>query len=153
MKFSTREDIDAPIDHVFQAVTDFEAYERQALRRGADVKRLDDGPVKVGSTWDVAFSFRGKERQVKATLAAMDPQGLKVEAVSPNLEGETLVELVPLSPQRTRLAIGIDMRAKTLTARLMLQSLKLAKASLNQRFKKRVADFAEDTEARYKPRA
>lgn len=153
MKFSAREDIEAPIDHVFQIVTDFDAYERQALRRGADVKRLDDGNYKVGSAWDVAFSFRGKERRIRATLTNVEPQSLVLEASSPNLEGTTLIELVPLSPARTRLAIAIEMKAKTLTARLMLQSLKLAKASLNQRFKKRVADFSEDVEARYKPRS
>lgn len=151
MKFSAREDIEAPIDHVFQIVTDFDAFERQALRRGADVKRLDQGPYTVGSAWDVSFTFRGKERRLKATLTRMEPQGLLIDAVSPNLEGNSVIELVPLSPARTRLAVSIEMKAKTLTARLMLQSLKLAKASLNQRFKKRVADFAEDIEARYKP--
>lgn len=151
MKFSAREDIEAPIDHVFQIVTDFDAFERQALRRGADVKRLDQGPPTVGSAWDVSFTFRGKERRLTATLTQMDPQGLLIDAVSPNIDAATQIELVPLSPARTRLAISIELKAKTLTARLMLQSLKLAKASLTQRFKKRVAEFSEDTEARYKP--
>ncbi len=35
MKFSTRKDIDAPIDHVFASVSDFQVYERAAMRRGA----------------------------------------------------------------------------------------------------------------------
>ena len=37
MKFSSREDLDAPIDYVWQQVTDFVAFERQAMRRGADL--------------------------------------------------------------------------------------------------------------------
>ena len=41
MKLSTREDIEAPIGTVFDAVTDFDGFERQLLRRGVDVTRDD----------------------------------------------------------------------------------------------------------------
>lgn len=152
MKFSSREDIEAPIDHVYAAVTDFGAYERQALRRGADVRRTDgSGPAVLGSTWDVAFSYRGKDRKLKAKLVRYDDQGLQLDTTSSGIDGQTVIDLVPLSPKRTRLAVSIEMKAKSLPARLLLQSLKLAKASLTTRFKKRVADFASDVESRYKP--
>jgi len=52
MKFSTREDVEAPVDYVFGQISDFGAFERQALRRGADVRRLDSGPFVTGSAWD-----------------------------------------------------------------------------------------------------
>ncbi len=152
MKFSSREDIEAPIDHVYRAVTDFPAFERQALRRGADVRRVDGtGPAQQGSAWDVAFSFRGKERKMKAVLARLEEQGLQLDTDSSGIDGVTLIDLVPLSPKRTRIAVSIELRAKSLSARLLLQSLKLAKANLTHRFKKRVADFGSDVEARYKP--
>ena len=48
MKFSTREDIEAPVDHVFAEVSDFAGFERRALRHGADITRLDEGPCRVG---------------------------------------------------------------------------------------------------------
>jgi hypothetical protein len=41
-------------------------------------------------------------------------------------------------------------RASTLAARVILQSLKLAKGSLDRRFAKRVEAFAADLEARQK---
>lgn len=151
MKFSTREDIEAPIDVVFAHITDFAAYERQALRRGASVQRLDgDGPVEVGAAWEVKFAFRGKERTMRLSLDQMDEQGLEIASTAGGLDGQSEVTLVALSPKRTRLAIGIELKARTLTARLLLQSLKLAKANLNQRFKKRVSELASDIEARYR---
>jgi len=151
MKFSTREDIDAPIDHVFSAVTDFAAFEKQALRRGADVRRVDQGDVKVGSAWDVAFQYRGKDRRMRATLAKFDaPNTMTIDTAASGIDGVTLVDLVPLSPKRTRLAVSIELSAKTLSARLLLQSLKLAKGTLSKRFKTRIGEQAGAIEDRYK---
>ena len=151
MKFSTREDIEASLDHVYAAVSDFAAYERQALRRGADVRRVDQGPVQVGSAWDVAFQFRNKDRRMRATLTTLDvSQLIVVDTVAAGIDGVTRVELVPLSPKRTRIAVSIELSAKSLSARLLLQSLKLAKATLTKRFKSRVAEQAEAIEDRYR---
>ena len=61
MDFSAREDIEAPIDFVFEQVTAFKAFERSIMRRGGDLQRLHDGdaPV-VGTKWKVKFRLRGK---------------------------------------------------------------------------------------------
>lgn len=151
MKFSTREDIEAPMDHVFAQVSDFPGFERKALRHGADVRRLDHGPVRVGSAWDIAFKFRGRDRQMTATLNELDPPNqYRIDTASDGLTVTTVVELVALSRGRTRLAVGMDLRAKSLTARLLLQSMKLAKHKLTKRFKARVLEFAEDIEDAYR---
>lgn len=150
MKFSAREDINAPADHVWTEVCDFAGFERQAMRRGADVQRVDAGPVVEGSAWDVAFSFRGKDRQLRAEVTRLDgPNGLTLNTTSSGIDGVVTIELVPLTPQRTRFAMSVEMSAKTLPARLLLQSLKLAKANLTNRYKKRIGDFAEEIERRY----
>jgi len=153
MKFSSHEDIEAPIDAVFEAVTDFQAFERQALRRGAEVQRSDSlahpGP---GMTWDAAFMLRGKRRQIQIELVRMDrPNGVLADARSPNLKGQFEVDLVALSRNRTRLSVTLALEPKTLAARLMLQSMKLARKTLMRRFRKRVAAFAVDVENRNKP--
>ena len=44
--------------------------------------------------------------------------------------------------------VEIEMRPKTLAARVVIQSLRLAKASLSRKFKKRVAEFAAELERR-----
>lgn len=152
MKFSTREDIEAPIDYVYARATDFPSFEKQALRRGAQVKRLDgDGVYDVGAAWDVAFNFRNKDRKLRAEILTLDdPNLMRVETTAQGLDSKSTLELVALSPKRTRIVIGLEMTAKTLSARLLLQSLKLAKSSLDERFASRVRKFAETTEADYR---
>ncbi|MDG1863250.1 MAG: SRPBCC family protein [Yoonia sp.] len=151
MKFSTKEDIEAPIDYVFARVTDFNGFERQALRRGADIKRIDEGvQPTVGAAWQVAFKFRGKDRKMKATIAQMDvPTVLQIDTAANGITGESLIELVALSRNRTRLSVTMDLSPHSLTARLLLQSLKLAKNNLTRKFKMRITDFAEDVETSY----
>jgi hypothetical protein len=142
MNFTTHKDIDAPIDYVFQKVANFDGYERQALRRGAQVARVDGaGPARVGSAWDVAFTFRGKDRKLRATITTISaPDRLEVDTVATGLNGATRVDLVALSPKTTRVSVTVDLTAKSLSARLLLQSLKLAKGNLNKRFSRRVSE-------------
>ena len=150
MKFSAREDIEAPAEYVFEQLSNFQNYERQALRRGADVRRLDSGDYGVGSSWDVSFAYRGRDRKLRATVEEKTtPVLVRVSSSSDGLDGETILEVVPLSPKRTRIAASIEIRPKTLSARLLIQSLKLAKSNLTNRFKKRISDYAEDIENRY----
>ena len=46
--------------------------------------------------------------------------------------------------------VSFELKAKTLTARLLLQSLKLAKTKMTKRFKARVLDYAETVEDDYR---
>ena len=152
MNFSTHQDVDAPIQYVFQRVSNFGAYERQALRQGAHVARVDgSGPVRVGSAWNVDFTFRGKDRKLRAEISRLDaPTSLQVVTEASGLGSETTVVLVPLSPNTTRVNVTIDLMAKSMRARVMLQSLKLAKSNLNRRFAKRVREQVSGIAGDYK---
>ncbi|PJI85178.1 hypothetical protein BC777_3176 [Yoonia maricola] len=151
MKLSTREDIEAPISYVYNRVSDFAAFERRALRQGVEVRCGTEGAAALGTTWDIAFEFRGRARKVKAELIKLAPEeAIEIESHSDGLLALTEVEVVALSATRTRVLVGFDMRAKTLTARLLLQSLKLAKAKITCRFKARVLDFAKAIEDDYR---
>lgn len=144
MKFSSREDIDAPIEQVFEAVSDFDAFERRMLRRGVDITRDESVPIDgVGAHWKARFSWRGRVYDVDAELVALDPgTGYAIESKSNGIESMATVDLVALSKQRTRLFVSIELKPTTLSARLFVQSLRLAKGSLTRRFKTRVSEFA-----------
>jgi len=152
MKYSAREDIEAPIDFVYRNVTDFDTFERAAMRRGADVQRADAAtPNGVGTSWTVSFEFRGKPRVLKGTLVeANAPNALRFEGVLSGLDVWLTIDLLELSKRRTRLSIATELKPRSLSARLLIQSLRLAKTSLNKRFKLRIAQFAEDLEDRHR---
>lgn len=148
MQVTGTEDVAAPIEHVFAELTAFDALERQAMRRGIDVRRQFRGAEPtIGEGWESTFRFRGKERTAKIILPACDaPNMVQFEGASGGLETNTLIELVPLSPNRTRVNVVFKMTPKTLSARLLVQSLKLARSNINKRFKKRMTDFARGIE-------
>ncbi|MEL6451696.1 MAG: SRPBCC family protein [Pseudomonadota bacterium] len=150
MKFSAREDIAAPIDQVFVALCDFEGFERQAMRRGAQVQRVDAmvNPG-VGMKWQANFQLRGRARDVTIELVRFDtPNELVFDAKSSGIDAVMQIELLALSRNRTRMAIGFEMTPLNLSARLLIQSLKLAKNNLTKRFKLRVADYSKGLEER-----
>lgn len=152
MKFSTREDIEAPIDHVFLMASDFDGFERSALRRGVSVQpreTLSQPGAERG--WDIGFKFRGKQRDVSAELVSFDsPNAMVFVVAAKTMHADVTVDLMPLSRGRTRLSFGVDLRPANMRGRLKIQSLKLAKANLMRRFRLRVANFATEVEDRYR---
>jgi len=151
MKFSSKEDIEAPIEQVFDMLSEFEFFERSAIRRGIEVRRMDDiEGHRVGMTWMARFSLRGKPRDVEVRLAEFDrPMLIEFHSTSPGMLGQMTLDLLALSPRRTRMAVVLEIKPKNLQTRLLIQSLKLAKANLTKRFKLRVADFAKQMEERH----
>ncbi|MEO9819090.1 MAG: SRPBCC family protein [Paracoccaceae bacterium] len=152
MKFSSREDIEAPIQDVFDFLCDFDSFERQAMRRGAVVERVDQMcEPGLGMTWDVSFTLRGKKRDVRLTMQDFtSPTFIGLSAKSQGIDGSFEVELIALSRTRTRMAIALEIKPMNLSARLLIQSLKLAKSSLNKRFKLRAAEYAKVIEDQLK---
>lgn len=152
MNFVTTEDIEAPIDIVYRAFSDFDSFERSALRRGLQV--LPIGQDDLGGAvrgWNVVFQFRGKKRETAARLLeVVQDQGFTISGVTGGIDGAMVVDLVALSKMRTRLKVSMDVSAKTLSSRLLLQSMKLAKTKLSQRFEKRVSTMAQELEDGFK---
>jgi hypothetical protein len=151
MKFSTREDVEVPIDRVFDLICDFDAYERSAMRRGAEVQRTDNRTTPgVGMSWQAAFTMRGKIRDITIEMTRFDqPNEICVLSSTSGIDGAGRIELVALSRNRTRISVEFELKPTNLSARLLVQSLKLAKGSLTKRYKLRVAEYAKSIEDRY----
>jgi len=152
MKFSTREDVEVPIDQAFALICDFDAYERSAMRRGAEVRRVDDlSKPGVGMKWAASFKMRGKKRNLELEMTRFDqPTEICVLSSTSGIGGTGQIELLALSRGRTRILVEFELKPTNLSARLLVQSLKLAKNSLTKRYKLRVAEFAKNIEDRHK---
>ena len=152
MKFSTKEDLEIPIDDSFQMLSDFDGFERAILRHGADVSRTDKmSSAGVGMVWNARATVRGKKREFVVKMVEFDrPNQMLFEVTTKNMAATFLVELVAMSRTRTRMRVDLDARPQTLSARLLMQSAKLARNKLNRRYKTRIAHFASDLEDRHK---
>ncbi|GAA4222233.1 uncharacterized protein YndB with AHSA1/START domain [Sagittula marina] len=151
MQLTAKEDIDAPMDKVFAALSDFETVERQALRRGADVQRTSGpaaGPAE-GMSWRAGFSFRGKKRQADIVLSEYQPpERMVFDSASGGLNVQMVLDVVALSRTCTRIGVTVDLAPTTLSARLLVQSLKLAKGGVESKFRERMKSLAKDLERR-----
>lgn len=151
MEFSSKVDVDAPAEYIFECLSDFQSFEKAALRRGADVQRVDSQQaLGVGATWDVAFNFRGKKRTITVEMTECTPPELaSYDAKGQGVEATMRIELVPMSKTRTRMTTSVTMTAKTMPARLLLQSAKLAKGQVTKRFDGMMEDFGRQLSQRY----
>ena len=123
MRFAAKEDIAAPIDAVYAVLSDLEAFEKLALRKGVDLRRGEAGS-EPGGRWDLRFRLRGRQRHVKVTLLALQPtSGMRFSGQSPNLDLTLAVSLIDLSRQRTRISVElvIDLLARGYTKEQVIE--------------------------------
>lgn len=148
MKLTAQEDVAAPIEKVFAAISDTERFERAILRRGAQVIRTDTLEAKgAGMCWQVSFEFHNRPREAEVEMRDYDPpNGVQAYAVSSGIEATIVTDLLALSKGRTRMSVAVDLTPKTIPARLLIQSLKLTRSNLNNRLRKRIADYATSIE-------
>ena len=94
--------------------------------------------------WNCRFKVRGRQRDVEIRLIEFDePNSMKFQAVNPALHARLEIEVIPLSRVQTRIQVVSVLEPKTLAARLLVQSMKLARSKFNQRFKSRVGKLTE----------
>ena len=152
MKLVAKKDVEAPAAFVFRQMSDFEGWERAAMRRGAEVTRADSlAAVGPGMAWDTQFTYRGKERRVNLRLETITPNsGLALALRSVPVNGTLQIDVIDLAAKRTRIELRLEVRPNTLAARILLQSLRLARARVDRNFDQRVAQLAVEIEDRYR---
>lgn len=149
MKFSTRFDIDSPAEDLFASIANFGRIERMLMRRGATVSRLDPAVQSGGMVgWQIVFDWRGKPRNLRLDVTRHDaPEHLSMTGTSEALDVAIDATVIALSRGRSRLIFEAELRPRTMKARLMMQTAKLAKPQLDRKFDRRIEDLLTDLRA------
>jgi len=152
MNLEATYDLDAPADYVFRRITDHADFEALLMGYGANIERLDDETsLNVGMKWAIDGSFRGKQRQVEVALTDLRENELvSYSSESKDVNASVDMKLQALSPKQTRFSIDLMPKANTISARLILQSAKLARKTLEKRINRRFADFCQRLEDDYR---
>lgn len=150
MQFATNEVIAAPIERVFVILSDFAALEAVAPKYNVEMKRLDSlTEAGVGLSWDIGFRLRGKAREVIVDVTRFEaPQFLEFSGVSKTFELKLKIALSALSAGQTRMKMVTEVTPRTLGARLIVQSAKLARGRITKRYERGVAQIAQEIAAR-----
>ena len=154
MKLTAKTDLDVPVSFVFDVLSDHDSWVDEARRRGAEVEPVVDRPASsVGAGWRLRFAFRGRTRKVLVWVEGIQPDHLLSYAFEGQVfEGGSTIEVTALSARRTRLRVALTVKPKTLAARLLLNTLRLARRKVQARFDKRLGQLAGVIQARHAER-
>lgn len=151
MKLTAKTDIEVPAAFAFGTLVDHPSWEREALRAGAEVERPPGTPASgTGAAWRVRGQFRGKHRNVLLTIIELvENQRVVLSLDGPSIEGTARFEVMVLSPRRSRLRIDVEIKPKTLSARLFINTMRLAKGRVQAKFESRLGQMGGRIKDRY----
>lgn len=152
MRLKAIHQIKAPKDYVFERISDFDSFERYIHEIGGTADRTDDvAGIQPGMSWHISGTFRKKHREVDLTLDHFHPSDkIKYAVETENMNAAIFFELSDTAAGETELALFIDPEARNISARLVLQSVKLAKKTIEKRITSRIEAFGNRIEADYK---
>ncbi|WP_224816165.1 SRPBCC family protein [Hasllibacter sp. MH4015] len=149
MKFKVSEDVDAPASIVWTRFTDFSGIEAEATGRGAELSRVGNwSEPAIGRSWRGSVTVRGRVRPLASEITALDaPDRCVIATTIGGMEALYELTFLELRPDMTRVQVVLDLSANTLSARLALQTMKLARGRVMQRLQgylARQGNLAED---------
>jgi len=152
MKFKVSEEVDAPQAMVWTRFTDFSGFENDARGRGATITRVGNWTTTAeGVEWRGEVTIRGKARAVSARVARLVPQELcLIDSRIGGMECGYEMTFVPVSADVTEVSIVLELSVDTLAARLLLQTLKLARSRVMLRLQGMLARQGNAVEAAYR---
>jgi uncharacterized protein YndB with AHSA1/START domain len=151
MKLTAKIDLEVPAAFVFDTLTDNASWEREAIRNGVEVSRPPAAPDRgLGAAWQMRGHYKGKPRKVLIVIEELvQDQRIGLSLDSPSIDGTARLEVMVLSPRRSRLRVDLEIKPKTLAARLFVNTMRLAKGRVQARFEKGLGQLGSRIKDRY----
>jgi len=100
--------------------------------QGANLRR--EGPGGPGTVWHLDVVSRGKEWPMTITLVDMEKaEVMRMRVTSEMLDADIAFVFADLPEKGSQVRAEIDLAPRTLTARVGIQTLRLAKGKVEQR--------------------
>jgi hypothetical protein len=155
MKFLVSQDVEAPLSIVWARFTDFGSLEADLRARGATLSRIGDWTATAeGVEWRGEAMVNGKTRALTARVTRLTPEALclidsRIGGVACRYE----MRFTPRATEATSVDLALELSADTLSARLVVQSLKLARGQVVQRLQAILARQGKAAEAAHRRQA
>lgn len=152
MIFETSEEVDVPRDFAFSRFGDFTRYEAAARAYGADIRRVNGfTELAEGAGWRGSVMVRGKTRGVEATVTRLvRPEHAQMQTLVGGMTVTVDLTFEELGPEQTLVRAKASLRATTLAARLILQTVKLGRRQIQAKLDSRIVALANEYEDEYR---
>lgn len=152
MDITAKIDINAPREFTYKSLLDFDAHEKRIAAYGAEIARTKD--IEKGDShheWSLSVNWRGQNRDLTLrTLDMVPSEVLTLETVSDLFTIHYDFKLISLSPKTSRLRLKTQTKGKSLKARILLQSARLASSRIERDLRSRMQVFGDDVEYDYR---
>ncbi len=143
MKLHSRETYPVPAERAFAALTDFEALTGVLKGHGVQVAEFAPGwPDGTETRWQLGIGVKGMHRSVKMHVSEVRTgEGMTLSYESDGIFGDVIADIAPVDAQSCVIAYTIGIEARGIAAKLMLQPLRVAQGTMEQKLHGRVVNF------------
>jgi len=140
MKFDYKTTINVPVEFAYARLTDFDKFEKDGFGNISEFKPVGDiAAPDIGAKWKVRSEFQGRQRSFSLQLRQLLPnESVVLGNGTDKFDVEASFGLSKIDDGNTGFVFEINSSAKTITGRLIMQTMQLARSRIE---KKLVVDF------------
>ncbi len=152
MELSYQNTINVPQAFAFARATDFERFEAEGFGNLAPFEpRNDIRAPALGARWRTAAEFQGRPRRFVLELLDIDAPGkLVLGNKSEKYDVEARFTFTEAGAEATAFAFSLNAKAQSITGKLILQTIQLARARIVKSMQADFDKMAERMEAAYR---
>ncbi len=144
MQFKHKQIIDTPVDYAFTRASDFARFEKQSSDKGFGFKRHGHAKIEIGTQWNITLPFRGRRRKFMAELCEfIPPRVISYKSTSMKYQAALSLTFTPISAQKCRMDMLMVAQARSLGARMLFGSIRLARRRINKRLRREMQEMAD----------
>lgn len=135
MKIGASRDFKRARGKVFDSFADPAQMDKVFGEQGANLRR--EGPGGPGTVWHLDVVSGGKTRPMVITLVDMEKsEAMRMRVTSEMVDADVAFAFADLPERGCQVSAEIDLAPRTLTARVAIQTLRLAKGKVEQKIQR-----------------